>query len=411
MMINCGARGPYFSNTSRSWLTPFRNKLTHDVKLVGPTISCELRPHVQSYAMMTDRIGAALLVKMWSNLAQRSHLDMIEQGEVAFSTALLRSGWNIASLEARRFIHDYRLNSTCDPEFPNLDNSIFSNPTACRIEMSPGCQGLEPCEQIFVKNGGNVLLFGMIAARTIARMEAEEVNAAGACSDGYYPSRPLVRIQDIYPEPYEPHDGIHITVIIRAHKLYFHQLMSFLHSLAANPSKGILALVIAMDASSQPMLQRAISTFSLIYTATPLMAHVLEFPLWLYEEYGQTINLICSPLRVNELRGMGYLEQHIARFCGVNSPLHYVLTDLALLYTVNFIPSNKFVLVSNADNSYSPLFFSALLSEGGRHDIVSTNTILKGNILYVRPEKVRLVTGIQLMQKNESCSQGLTLAK
>ena len=52
------------------WTYPFLQRLTHDVKLVGSTISCEgtplggmvkekwrRNPHVQSYAVATDKVG------------------------------------------------------------------------------------------------------------------------------------------------------------------------------------------------------------------------------------------------------------------------------------------------------------------------------------------------------------------
>ena len=56
------------------WTKPFIHRLRGDVKLVGPTISCEgspenghvrgkwrRNPHVQSYAMATDRVGGSRL--------------------------------------------------------------------------------------------------------------------------------------------------------------------------------------------------------------------------------------------------------------------------------------------------------------------------------------------------------------
>mmetsp|Transcript_12452 Transcript_12452/g.33979 ORF Transcript_12452/g.33979 Transcript_12452/m.33979 type:complete len:568 (-) Transcript_12452:607-2310(-) len=396
MMINCGARGPYFSSLSgnRTWLDLFRNKIDNDVKLVGPTISCESRPHVQSYAMMTDRFGASALIKMWSHFSNYSHKQMIEEGEVAYSTVLLRSGWNIASLESRRADHDYRI-GVCDPEFAYLNNSIFANPTVCRTQHSPGCQGLEPCEVVFVKNGGAVLLHKMMSQNTLFRMAAEEAHGDGqTCSLGYIPVRPFLELKEVFPSPLEIYNNVRVTVIIRAHALYFHQLLSFLHSLAAVPQAGILALVIAMDAHSQLLLERAVTHFSSVGTPKTMKAHILTFPEWLYNKHEKTLPVLCSIQRINELRGLGYPEEHIHKFCFINSPLHYVLTDLALLYTLKFVHSCKRILVSNADNTYSPLFFSALLSEeNDKYDVITTNSILKGGLLFVRPEKGRIDLG------------------
>jgi len=398
MLINCGCKGPYFSGSTanETWLDPFRNKLSEEVKLVGPTINCELRPHVQSYAMMTDKVGASVLVKMWSHLTKHSHKDMIEHGEVAFSTLLLKSGWNIASLESRRANHDFRgLNSVCDPEFASLNNTMFANPTACRVPNSPGCHGLEPCEVIFVKNGGAILLHGMVAPSTRARLADEDQKSPGpVCTQGYVPVRPFIQLHDVYPKPVEKYDGVKLTVIIRAHALYFQQLLAFLHSLASIPQPGILALVIAMDAASQPVLHHAISHFMFPGPATNVKAHVLDFPSWIYTKHSQTMPELCSQRRKDELRSLLYPEEHIAKFCFIDSPLHYVLTDMALLYTLAHVRSSKHVMVTNADNSYSPLFYNALLSEeNDKFDIITTNSILKGGILYVRPEKGQIDLG------------------
>jgi hypothetical protein len=57
------------------WTQPFTSRLTADVKLVGPTISCEgsplngdfrgkwhRNPHVQSYVVVTDHVGLQVLI-------------------------------------------------------------------------------------------------------------------------------------------------------------------------------------------------------------------------------------------------------------------------------------------------------------------------------------------------------------
>jgi translation initiation factor eIF-2B subunit epsilon len=60
------------------WTEPFLQHLSHDVKLVGSTISCEgtplegmvkekwrHNPHVQSYAVATDKVRVKLAFKMF----------------------------------------------------------------------------------------------------------------------------------------------------------------------------------------------------------------------------------------------------------------------------------------------------------------------------------------------------------
>eukprot|EP00798_Chlamydomonas_sp_ICE-L_P028092 gene28092-31200_t len=76
IFMNCSVRGPFYPSYARGhvhWTHPFLRRLRGDVKLVGPTISCEgspldgamsdpskwrWNPHVQSYVVATDRCVA-----------------------------------------------------------------------------------------------------------------------------------------------------------------------------------------------------------------------------------------------------------------------------------------------------------------------------------------------------------------
>ena len=71
--------------------------------MVGPTISCERKPHVQSYLLATDQVGFALLTSSHSGVCSchRSYLDAIGNGEIASSRLLLRAKYQIASLQTK----------------------------------------------------------------------------------------------------------------------------------------------------------------------------------------------------------------------------------------------------------------------------------------------------------------------
>ena len=77
IIMNSSVRGPftpaYFSD-KHHWSRIFTDRITDEVKLVGPTISCEgapmegdaskqwrTNPHVQSYVTATDQTGMAIL--------------------------------------------------------------------------------------------------------------------------------------------------------------------------------------------------------------------------------------------------------------------------------------------------------------------------------------------------------------
>ncbi len=58
-------RGPYLVSyyQSKEWYSVFTNCLNNYIKLVGPTISCQMSPHVQSYFWATDHQGLSILLK------------------------------------------------------------------------------------------------------------------------------------------------------------------------------------------------------------------------------------------------------------------------------------------------------------------------------------------------------------
>ncbi len=77
IIMNSSVRGPFtpaYYTDKQHWSRIFTDRITDEVKLVGPTISCEgapmegdaskewrTNPHVQSYVTATDQIGMALL--------------------------------------------------------------------------------------------------------------------------------------------------------------------------------------------------------------------------------------------------------------------------------------------------------------------------------------------------------------
>ena len=158
---NCGMRGPYFRHKSinkgdsSSWLKPFIFAMSNVTKAVGPTISCEIFPHVQSYAIMLDAVSVSFAFKIWScerfnisanhRMNSTEKLHLINSTEVELSRVLLRNGYNIASITMYQNV-DFRDDSTSKCTFSG-------NPTAC---FPPSCLSLDPCDLVAVKYGGGV---------------------------------------------------------------------------------------------------------------------------------------------------------------------------------------------------------------------------------------------------------------
>ena len=98
-----------------AWHNLLTQRLSKDVKLVGPVINCEgsyyqgnesgiLRqnPHVQSYVMAMDRKTIEILEKEGNVLqCHQNRWDAIYFGELGSSLAILRAGYNIDSLLSR----------------------------------------------------------------------------------------------------------------------------------------------------------------------------------------------------------------------------------------------------------------------------------------------------------------------
>ena len=144
------------------------------VRLAGPVISCEgtpvggdaagkgwlHSPHVQSWALATDRAGLAA----WE-AAGPAHNPLVchgdrwaavEKGEVGASRVLLRAGFGLASLLPRYARVDWRANSNSD--LNNGLNGTVSASAWCNQRAPPTGDGrfdgttLPPSETLFVKH-------------------------------------------------------------------------------------------------------------------------------------------------------------------------------------------------------------------------------------------------------------------
>lgn len=111
--LNPSVRGPFmpaYLRGSMHWTEPLLSKLRDDVKLVGPTISCEHatigpavnKAHVQTYVVATDREGMAVLRRSGTVFNCWGSLDeVIQHSEVGTSQVIFAAGWSIDSLMLR----------------------------------------------------------------------------------------------------------------------------------------------------------------------------------------------------------------------------------------------------------------------------------------------------------------------
>jgi hypothetical protein len=90
-MLNNGVRGPFIGGVEGKWLEEYRTLLFSDVGnqtigMLGPTISCEVTPHVQTHAFILRESIVPLILKEYSQFQQLSdRLALIRHYEVSNS--------------------------------------------------------------------------------------------------------------------------------------------------------------------------------------------------------------------------------------------------------------------------------------------------------------------------------------
>ncbi|PNW75479.1 hypothetical protein CHLRE_12g528300v5 [Chlamydomonas reinhardtii] len=156
--INCSVRGPFLPSYAQGyvhWTEPFTSRLVGDVKLVGPTISCEgsplngdfrgkwrHNPHVQSYVVATDQVGLQVLLDDGRVFhCHNTRWNTIYYSELGSSTAVLHAGYNLDCLMTKYQGLDWR-------DKANWDCNGRSSPQS---DLTYDGISLDPYEVMFVK--------------------------------------------------------------------------------------------------------------------------------------------------------------------------------------------------------------------------------------------------------------------
>ena len=405
ILLNCGCRGPYFDSRQGSWIDMMTLKLDESVKMVGPTISSEVSFHVQSYSVALDNIGMSLVFKRWQNVtALENKFHLIRDMEIGASDAILSAGYNIASFEKRyedaNFVTEMRF-------YPN---GISENPTVCRRLGDIGCRGLDPCEVLFVKYGGEALRDNYIPQITVSRINEEDTkdDKNEMCKFSYHEKYPYVpdfklsvnetliseTIHDNVEQKIMKVDNVSdFFLVVRAHGGYRMKLLSFLLSLDSvlsiktNPGGRFRVLVISTDYESCNKLVQTIKRYQEV--GGHALVDFVHIPKSIYTKYESFLKSICTASYKSFLsHRTKRLEYDYMRHCMINSPLHYILVDITLAYIYTYCLAAKWLLITNADNYYSPnLFRTAVRKQWGSNDVVLINFLLKGSPIYVKPKR------------------------
>jgi hypothetical protein len=144
IFLNSSVRGPYLVSyyEYNQWYDVFTKLINNYTKLVGPTISCQGAPHVQSYFWVTDKEGLSLLLKNGDIFTcHQTQVDAIYGGEIPASKVMFDAGFGIDSLMKKYKGYDFRINR-------NLDCERMENPTS---DKKVDGISLDPFEVVFIK--------------------------------------------------------------------------------------------------------------------------------------------------------------------------------------------------------------------------------------------------------------------
>lgn len=191
------------------------------------------------------------------------------------------------------------------------------------------------------------------------------------------------------------------AVIIRSHAGYMKHLMALLWAIDAQSVKDSVYVIIAPTefGSIEPIEQLLQEE----WTDRPhVNVRVLKLEKQQYDEHCCLLESICTPLWRKGKLMRNWSTDALDTYCGVNSPLHYFVTDSALNKVRQDCIFCEFLLVTNADNYYSPDFLSKASQHliSTRADVVLTDIVHHGHALESRVEVGHLDLGCVLTRFN-----------
>ncbi|KAL0029714.1 hypothetical protein WJX79_004145 [Trebouxia sp. C0005] len=178
VITNSSVRGPFLPSYVQghvAWYTLLTQRLSKDIKLVGPVISCggtyfqgdpssvlRKNPHVQSYVMAMDRETIEIFREEGQVFkCHKDRWDAIFYGELGSSLAILDQGFNIDSLLPRYQNVDWRASR-------NWECNAGINPSG---ELRFDGTTLHPYDAMFVKMKRTMIQAEAPAARNVMRYQ------------------------------------------------------------------------------------------------------------------------------------------------------------------------------------------------------------------------------------------------
>jgi hypothetical protein len=145
---NQGLRGPLVKRENGEWLGEFHRMLgEHNVALTGPTISCEMAPHVQTHMFaIRSAIVPLIIADMQSKLTEvyKTWKELITSLEVGLTGVVVNAGYNVSSFLYQSRGQPYFTECL---KYTGPPNRFDENPT--------GWCGINAEDLMFVRRGAN----------------------------------------------------------------------------------------------------------------------------------------------------------------------------------------------------------------------------------------------------------------
>jgi hypothetical protein len=193
-----------------------------------------------------------------------------------------------------------------------------------------------------------------------------------------------------------------VGVVIRAHDGYKQHLISLLWGLLSQTYKSdVKVIIVPTESPSISILTQYLHDHWFNDSADRILdLSVAPLDSDLFLSHCCDLQNLCTEEWQTKKFLEGYPDTALQRYCEVNSPLHYHLTDFGLKSVLFSCPSCQYLLVTNADNSYSPTYLQETIErmEADHLDLILTDMIHLGKPMTVEPELGKMDLGCALIR-------------
>lgn len=149
VLMNGSVRGPF--STALDFLEPFKRHLSEETPVVGTTVTCLPRVHIQSMFYLVNSLGAKLLNATLScNINTKNGATWGPHGEINISQNVLAAGYNFAVLQGYWQGHDFRDRNLTAEKCQKMDDPYY--PMADRDPETLKEKDVDAEEVIFFKS-------------------------------------------------------------------------------------------------------------------------------------------------------------------------------------------------------------------------------------------------------------------